>query len=260
LINNLFTERAAASVRRYGAFLEALRNQATAIMLSNPLAHSERQRARNSAYDAAKQFTGWEHTELTEDAQNVATSAYQQARDDLGLPRVDGIDARFEEFLFESANYAARLIAAQVDRDVVSMSQHILRQAQRIDLYVRGGTHTPVSAAAQIVMDDQQVPMFRFQDRLGRKFKSRKHIRDIYRAHLLNLYNEVYMDVIAEHGRSTAFITHPDPNYKWFGKEVAITPEAPGNLPLIYDIRDEVFHPSSNATLTINMENDDVSA
>ena len=260
MINNHFTERAAASVRRYGSFIDALRNQATAIMLANPLAQHERERARNNAYDAARRFAGWEHAELNEDTQNVATSAYQQARDDLGLPRKEGIDNRFAEFIFESAAYAARLIAAQADRDVVSMSQHILRQAQRVDLYVRGGQHTPATAAAQIVMDDQQVPMFRFQDRLGRKFKSRKHIRDIYRAHLVNIYNEVYMDVIAEHGRSTAFITHPDPGYKWFGQEVAIAPEAAGKLPLIYDIRDEVFHPSTNATLTINMENDDVSA
>lgn len=253
MINNHFTERAAASVRRYGHFTEVLRARATNALATNPVDENERERAVWDAHDAASSFANWEHAEINEDTQNVAITAHTQALEDLGLP-ARPIPDRFANFIFSAASYSARLIAVQAERDVISLGQYIRREAQRIDLYVRTGRYSAATAAAQVLIDDQQIPQFRFQDRLGRLFKSRKHIRDVYRAHLVNTYNEVYMDVLSEFGETTARVTHPDTSYAWFDKVVAIDPAAGETIPLIYDVRDEIFHPGSNATLTIDRE------
>jgi hypothetical protein len=139
----------------------------------------------------------------------------------------------------------------------MTMAQHIQSTALRIDLYVRSGRHSVSSAAAAVMIEDRNAPAFKFMDRMGRRFKATKHIRDIYRQHLINIYNEVYMDVVATHGWEIVRVTHPDANYKWQGQALAIVSND-DDFPLYYDHREEIFHPSTNASITINYGADDV--
>jgi hypothetical protein len=106
-------------------------------------------------------------------------------------------------------------------------------------------------AAAAVMLEDNGGPMFRFMDRAGRNYKSSKGVRDTIRLHLINAYNELYMAAVFEHGHDIVQITHPDPNYKWFGKQVAIV--SGRDLPTFYEVRDEIFHPSSEARLTLSV-------
>jgi hypothetical protein len=131
------------------------------------------------------------------------------------------------------------------------MAQHIRNNAIRIDMNTRSGMSS-AQAAASIMLEDSHNPSFRFQDRVGRNFKSSKHIRDTVRQVLRNVWNEVYMDAVFDHGHQTVTITHQDPNFKWFGAEISLV--SGNDLPTFYDIRDEVFHPSSEARLTIIKE------
>lgn len=250
-MNYRFTELAAASVDRYGNFLATLRGQSDIVFRQGPTQAHLREEAVNVAQNAARSFLGYEHATINEDSADVARSAHSAALTDLGLADT-GIEDRFADFIFASAAYTQRIIAAQAERDIMTMAQHIQSTAMRIDLYVRSGRHTPSSAAARVMIEDNQMPAFRFIDRMGRKFKASKHIRDIYRQHLIHIYNEVYMDVVATYGRDSVFVDHPNPDYKWFGEELAIVTGGPNeDLPLYYDVKDEIFHPSSEATVTI---------
>jgi hypothetical protein len=245
------TDRASRAVERYGAFLNTLRSQADLVFRRGPTNEGLRQEALAVAQDAARAFLNTEHAIINDDTADIARDAYSAAMSDLGLSHDSfaGLD-RFGDFIFTASYYVSRILAAQAERDVVAMAQHIQHTALRIDLYVRTRRHTPSTAAAQVMLEDNQAPAFRFVDRMGRKFKASKHIRDIYRLHLLNIYNEVYMDVVADHGHETVFVSHPEPNYKWQGKELAIV-SGHEELPLYYDVKDEIFHPSSESTLTI---------
>lgn len=245
------TEKAAAAVDRYGAFLSILRSQAETVFRRGPTDEGLRNEALTVAQEAARGFLGTEQGFVNDDTADIARAAYDAARNDLGLPddNREGLN-QFAEFIFASAYYVTRILAAQAERDVMAMAQHNQTTALRIDLYVRSGRHTPATAAATVMLEDNQAPAFRFIDRMGRQFKASKHIRDIYRQHLLNIYNEVYMDVAATHGWDSVRVTHPDPNYKWQGAELAIV-SGEDDLPLYYDVKSEIFHPSSQASLTI---------
>lgn len=246
-----FTDRAARSVERYGYFLNILRSQADTVFRRGPTDETLRQEALAVAQGAARAYLNSEHAVINDDTADIARSAYSAAMSDLGLSddSFEGL-TRFADFIFTASYYVSRLLAAQAERDVMSMAQHIQTTALRIDLYVRTGRHTPSTAAAQVMLEDNQMPAFQFIDRMGRRFKSTKHIRDIYRLHLLNTYNEVYMDVVASHGHEVVYVEHPEPNYKWQGQALAIV-SGHDDLPLYYDVKDEIFHPSSQSILTV---------
>jgi len=244
-------EMASAAVDRYANFLDVLRAQSDSVFRRGPTDETLRNEALAVAQGAARSFLGSEQGQINEDTAEVARRAYSDALADLGAPD-DVIEDRFAEFIFSSTYYVTRMLAAQAERDIMTMAQHIQSTAQRIDLYVRSGRHSVSSAAAQVMIEDRQMPAFRFVDRMGRKFKASKHIRDTYRQHLLNTYNEVYMDVVASFGRDVVWIDHPNPDYKWFGERVAIVSGgSEPDLPLYYDVREEVFHPSSEAIVTV---------
>jgi hypothetical protein len=256
-MNHIFSERAEASVERYGYFLNILRSQADIVFRRGPTDGQAREEALSVALEAARSFLGVEQGQLNDDTADVARDAYRAALSDLGLSHDDfeGLN-RFAEFIFAGASYTGRILAGQAERDVMTMGQHILNVAQRVDLYARSGRHSLSSAAAAVMFEDSQVPNFRFTDRLGRRFKATKHVRDLYRQHLLNIYNEVYMDVVADHGWEIVRVTHPDPGFKWHGAALAIVGDD-DEFPLYYDVREEIFHPSSVATLTINFPGDE---
>lgn len=246
-----FTQMAAQAVDRYAGLLFMLRSQSDNVFRRGATDETLRNEALRVAQGAARSFLGTEQANINEDTADVARRAYSDALEDLGLPSAT-IEERFAEFISSSAYYVTRMIAAQAERDVMTMAQHIQSTALRVDLYIRSGRHSPSSAAAQVMIEDNQAPAFRFVDRSGRKFKTSKHIRDMYRQHLLNTYNEVYMDVVGSRGRDEVVIDHPNPEYKWYGEKISIVSGGlNADLPLYYDIRDEVFHPSSDAVVTI---------
>jgi len=235
---------------RYANYLNILRSQVDVVMRRGPTSETMREEARGVADGAARSYAGFEQGALNDVGIDVANEAWVQARTDLALDPAP-IPEDYHTFIFESTAYAARLIAAQADRDVVAMAQHIRNNAIRVDMNTRAGA-SPSQAAAAIMLEDAHNPSFRFQDRIGRNFKSSKHIRDTVRLTLRNVWLEVYMDAVFTHGHETVQITHPDPSYKWFGDEISLV--SGRDLPTFYDIRDEVFHPSSEAGLTITKE------
>lgn len=246
-----FTARATRAVDRYQGFLTTLRVQADMAFRRGATSEELRNEALSVALDAARSFVSFEHANLNDDSFQIAIAAHDAAQRDLAVSGTPIAD-RFGEFVYSAAGYVARIVAAQTERDVMAMASHMRAAAQRVDLYARSGRHTLSSAAAAVLLEDAQAPAFKFIDRAGRQFKSTKHMRDLYRQHLLHLYNEVYMDVIAEHGIDTVQVSHLDPQAKWHGASIAIV-STESSTPLYYDIRDEVFHPSSDAILTLDI-------
>jgi hypothetical protein len=232
---------------RYANFLNILRSQVDVVMRRGPTDQQLRDEAVAVASGAARQWAGYEQGLLNEAAMGVALHAWQQAHEDMELPIPTALEDHLA-FIFESVAYITRLLAAQADRDVVAMAQLIRNNAMRVDLNMRAG-QTASQAASAVLAEDNSNPAFRFTDRTGRNYKSSKHIRDVVRQSLVNIYNEVYMTAAFEHGHDTVQITHPDQNYKWFGKDVAIV--SGRDLPTFYEIRDEVFHPSTEARVTL---------
>lgn len=234
---------------RYAHYLNILRSQVDVVMRRGPTDASLREEAVAVAGGAARSYASYEQGSLNDIGITIANEAWDQALKDLGISDRP-IPEHYHEFIFETVAYLSRILAAQADRDVVAMAQHIRNNAIRVDMNIRAGKSASQAAAA-VMLDDAQNPTFRFTDRIGRNYKSSKHIRDAVRQNLRNIWNEVYTDAVFDHGHETVQITHPDPNFKWAGQEVSLVREAARDIPYFYDIRDEVFHPSSDARLTI---------
>jgi len=199
-----------------------------------------------------QRFQNTEHAELNDDSADIARLAYLDAMSDANQT-LDVIPDHFADFIFQAAFYTVSIIDAQARRDAFAMMQGLQETYQRVDLYQRVGNRSRISAVAAVIQENDINPKFQFVDRIGRRYKSSKHIRSTYRSHLINVYNEVYMATAAELGYSTLFIDHPNVDYKWHGAEISISPDVT-NVPSYQDIKDEVFHPSSQAQLKIAME------
>ena len=253
-----FSQMAERAVVRYGYFLDILRSQADVAFRRPGIDMSRgREQAVSTASEAARSFLATEQGQLNDDTAEVFRHAHSAALSDLGLSD-ETVEDRFAEYIFSAAAYVTRIIAGQVERDVMAMAQHIQNLQLRQDLYVRSGRHSLVSAQAAIMNETSSSPTFRFLDRMGRNFKATKHIRDIYRQHLMNVWREVYMDVVASHGWEIVRVTHPDANFKWQGVPLIISGADPEEeFDLYYDVRDEIFHPSSQAGITIKYEAED---
>lgn len=232
---------------RYANFLNILRSQVDVVMRRGPIDPGLRDEAVSVAGGAARSWAGAEQSDLNEAVMGVGLDAWQQAHEDMGLTVPSGLEDH-HAFIFESVAYVTRLLAAQADRDVVAMADQIRTNAIRVDLNIRAG-RTSSQAAAQVLAEDSSNPAFRFVDRAGRSYKSSKVVRDTIRQSLINVYNEIYMSAVFDHGHEIVEVTHPDPNYKWFGRKIAIV--SGRDLPTYYEIRDEVFHPSSEARVTL---------
>ena len=233
---------------RYSSYLDFLRSLVEQAGRRDITSENVRNDIARTARDRAREFLALEQAYLNEDTAEVARRAHASAQSDLELPQ-GSIDDRFADFIYRSALYTTQLLAAQAERDVIAVERHLSTLAQRVDIKIRTGQHNMTSALTSVLIEDRSSPPFRYVDRLGRNYKSTKHIRDVYRQHLLNIYNEVYLDIAAEHGVETLEIGHPEPSYKWAGTLVSIDGE--GDDPLYYDVRDEIFHPGSDAFLTM---------
>jgi hypothetical protein len=233
---------------RYQNFLDVLRAQVDAVMRNGPTNIVLREEALALGTEAARQYAGTEQGYLNDAAMDVAYAAYETASQDLGAASPTGLEEH-HNFIFEVAAYAARNIAAQADRDVMTMAHQIRDNGLRVHFNTRSGMSLH-EAAASVIVENATNPVFKFADRLGRNYKSSKLVRDTVRQNMLHTYNEIYMHTVFEAGHDTVQVTHPDPNYKWFGKELSITSNDAG-VPTYHEVRDEIFHPSTDARITL---------
>jgi hypothetical protein len=234
--------------QRYQNFLDILRSQVDAVMRSNPIDVVAREQAIANGYEAAASYASMEHARLNEHMMDCAYDAYQTACEDCGLTDPSGLEEQ-HGFIFEVAAYAVRTIEMQSQRDVITMAQQIRDNGLRVDFNMRAGMSLP-EATASVLVENATNPVFKFSDRLGRTYKSSKLIRDTARQNLIHAYNEIYMNTAFEAGHDTVQVTHPDPNYKWFGHEISIVSNDAG-IPTYHEVRDEIFHPSSDARVTL---------
>jgi len=241
------TAYADAAARRYthllrgfqGFFANALRDQWSLARRRDAAVH---------AYNMAGIFDQREREQIERETYQIAHIARERAGAQLGVsltPISD--DPVLSEHLRDVSSYLFGLVWNQVERDVTALREALSRAAFEVHRTARADGVSTDQALARLRAAGSLQLNFVFRDRGGRRLASEKHIRAIWRHHLLTVFNEVTLHVLAEHGETRAEIAHPDPNHRWAGEVVAIAGDA-GTVSYA-DIRDEVFHPNSDAHL-----------
>lgn len=255
MITNLLTELAGKAAGRYDEFLERLR-AVYARAISHPDFGSPAHRTKvfEAASDAAAGFLSQETRFLEEDVNEIFEIAYQTTIEKLQSVTSDDYADAAVEHLQSSLNYLYDMISDQVRRDVSKLRSAVTTAMFEVAVSARSRRISALTAQREYRVIKAGEVTFGFRDRSNRVWQSEKFIRTIYRQTLLSIYNETVLLVLAEHGIETAYVHHADPKSEVHGLRIALS--FVQNLPIYSDIRDKIFHPNSNAYLS--MEKPDV--
>lgn len=242
------SETAQRASERYVSFLNSLRGTLSTVIRSDPADVRTRRELRMSAFAIARTFIDVEMKLIEQDLDDVADYQFRRAVSEAGLQAADIDRAEIlDDLLAETADHLETEMRAQIERDVAQLLKrhkdfqlevHLISLTERVD---------PRSAQFRALMRHSDQVRFFFKDRSGRRYPSQKFIRTVYRDALLQAGNEIYMLTAVDVGFKKARVVHPDRNA---GVNDYVFPLNPDTGQGSYvEIRDEAFHPNSNAIL-----------
>lgn len=242
------TAEAEAAAVRYGMLVDGWRSIYQREM-DAPDFGSGRQinRVTEQAYAMGRQFLDTEANLIEESSMIIVREALRAMSEQLATPVAETLTDAVREHLRDAENYLLHELSIQVERDIAFLKQSLRRavlqvsvaaQAQRVPLRV---------ALMQYRIGNTTELHFFFHDRRNQKWPSRKFVRAVWRHHLLSLYNEVVLLTLADHGLDTAMIVHASPDYH--SQNMVISMSSGTSLPTYSEIRNEIFHPNSDAVL-----------
>lgn len=231
-----YTQVSTEAGERYLVILQAFRG-----LLQNALARpfSSRTAAdlRVEAERVATTFARTERTIIETELRDTAQNAQERVLDDLNVSgRVETPEA-LETFLTQSVEHLDVEIASQLARDIATLVKRYREFGIEAQLH---GNATPNRLSQYSVR-------FYFRDRAGRIIPSQRFVRVAWRQSLVALGAEFYLLEASQRAARSVVVTYPDPNHRNEGLEIALHPSQRGVSFL--DVRDEVFHPMTEAVL-----------
>lgn len=201
------------------------------------------------AYQMARSYARDERDIVARRTMEIASEAHTATLDALRSQDERELPGDVSEHLDELERYLSNEIAIQIERDISFLRQAYLRVVLQVKIAARSQRASQRTALLQYRIGNAVELNFFFHDRRNQRWPSQKFIRAIWRQHLLNSYNETVLVTLAEHGIRTARIQHTSPQSQFHDMKVAFSPN--GSLPTYAEIRNEVFHPNSEAILTL---------
>lgn len=247
-ITALFTAEAEAAAQRYGILVEGWRSLYQAALSQTDFG-SEKQlrRVEADAYAMASRFLDTEHELAADHSEAIALEALRATLSDLQSRDAVALTVAASEHLTNAVQYVTREVTIQVERDIAFLKESLRRTYLQVTIAARAQGITQRAALAQHRIGNAAELHFFFHDRGNQKWPSRKFIRAVWRHHLVSLYNEVVLLTLADHGLSKAEIDNANQGSHSHGMVIAMF--AGSALPTYAEIRNEIFHPNSDAIL-----------
>jgi len=241
--------RAQAAADRYSRLLDGLKGVITNGLVEDPTNQSVRAAAAKVATDRARSFLGAESGYIELDTEDAAAASLDRASQDLGTVPAKETPPAIASYVASTHDYLFNMIGAQVQRDVSVVSRELQTAGLRIASYEQASSVSHRQAVAAYAMKGGLSADFKFIDRAGRAYKSTKHVRDQYRLQLLNVTNETYIHEVASAGHTFVYVDAPNKDSRFYGQRLALVPGT--HDPLFSEMDAEIFHPSSDAFVTI---------
>lgn len=246
---------AEAAAQRYGLLVEgwrALFKQALdARDFGQPRQISQ---MRKQVYDMAARYLNAEEDMAHATFSDIASEAHQTTLRDLGSVDARELTDAASDHQNALVSYLRQELAIQIERDIAFLERSLRKTAIQVTMSARAQGISVLSALISYRIGNAQELQFFFHDRQNRKFPSRKFVRGLWRHNLLGLYNDIVLMTLADHGVTRAQVRHVNAGAETNGMLITILTNTA--LPSYGEIRDEVFHPNSDAILGVS----DVSA
>lgn len=246
-VTQQMTEMADAAGARYQVLLDSWRSIYQRQLNGSQLDPRMIEAASLDARRIAVGFLNAEVERLTNDADGIASEAYTETLHELGVTETDELTEAVSELLNAIEQYIKREIHIQIERDIAFLEESLRRTLLQVSVAARAQGTTPRMALVQYQIGNAQEIAFFFHDRRGAKWPSRKFIRGVYRHGLLAIYNETVLLTLADHGETLAEVVHVDRHAASDGTIIAMASNS--DHPTYSEIRNEVFHPNSDAIL-----------
>lgn len=239
----VYTQEADDASSRYLVVLQAWRSLLSN-SLSSPFSQKAVEELRANAVSIGETYFATERKLVKEALQNAAETAQKSAQTDLSLNPVSDITDVKEAFLEQSEEHLLGQIRAQLLRDIETLIQRFREFA--IEAHIGAAARGFSTPSVRLGFEQDRV-RFYFRDRAARLYPSQKHIRTIWRQSLVSIGAEFYAMEAAERGCKSCVVEHLNPDSKWFGMTINLGGARDGNS--FIELRDEVFHPNSDAML-----------
>lgn len=239
---NRYTEVSHQAGVRYQTVLSTFRGMLFAF-LAQPFSIRMAADLRRNAVEVGRMFIRSEEPLIEEALEESARSAVETAQRDLGLTVRAEISSAQSAFLAQHNDYLLSEVQAQLSRDV----EMLVRRYREFGLEAHLNQTAGEGLIAPRVTTDRT--RFYFRDRVGRLYPSQKFIRSVWRHSLVTIGAEFYCMEAVSAGAQEVEVVHPDVGSRFNGLRIGLTERS--SAPAFIDVRDEVFHPQSQAVLKV---------
>jgi hypothetical protein len=146
----------------------------------------------------------------------------------------------YMDYLTSFTSYVYSCIRHQVTKDILFATQKL--RVESLKLINNNQNYM------QLVMNYKE-PEFTFNDAVGRALPSKKYIRTLVRDYFVKSYNDIFVENLVIHNIDEVAVDHIDQMHKDKGLVLSIN-DAENDLNY-FNVRDRIFHPNSNAVLTM---------
>lgn len=237
---------AEAAAERYGHLIAAFRSLYQSSLNANDFGSARQmENLLKQAYTIAHAYMNTERTVLHGAFEQIASDARRTTLEQMNVTLAEDSENDAGDTLESIYEHLLREIAIQIERDIVFLGESLRRAWLQVRLAARSKGISTRAALGEFRIGASSDLQFFFHDRGNAKWPSRKFVRAVTRHHLLNAYNEVVLTLLADHGFEIAEVEHVNPNADSNGMQIAMSPGS--ELPTYAEIRNEIFHPNSDA-------------
>lgn len=230
---------------RYVDLLNGIRGLLWNAMSQNPEDMRSREYLKRGALDKARDYRATEEVMFEASLEAITAKVEQIFKQDTG------VDIRFSEipfaveYLFDLRRFFSTELTSQLQRDIAQLERRLADFSVEVFMNSRN-SQDPIQAHMNALINTREQMKFYFKDRAGRKHLSQKFVRNTTRHTLLSAAVELYA-IAASFVASHMEVTHSEGSSKAAGSLIGFRREQ--GFPLLAEVRDEIFHPNSDAFL-----------
>lgn len=233
------------AAERYVELLNNFRMFVVSAMRRDPTDSGVKTVMKRTAIDKAKRFKDSEMEIFDFALEDIVREAREQLAQDVdAVSGMSELSTPASDYMDDLSAFYETELTSQLQRDISQASMRLNDFA--LEVYMQ--RHNEVGnreALVRALIDSSEQVRFYFKDRSGRRHASQKFIRTMFRHTMLLAALHVYAMEASEYGASHMMVIHPENKAGVTGTKVGFRRDQ--GLPLIADLKDEIFHPNSRA-------------